>query len=274
MNRVFNFMKSTRSFGRIAGIPLNVQMNWFPSILLVTWSIAGGYFPNQYPQWETQAYWSVGLLTAALFFLSVLLHELGHSIVAVREGIRVDGITLFLLGGMAQIAREPATPGSEARVVGAGPLTSLFLAGVFYVASIAFDAFPHLAAAALYLTYVNLILAIFNLIPGFPLDGGRLLRALLWKLVRHHARATRWAIIIGLIFAISLVLIGAGAFLLGQFFTGFWLMVIGLYLGFSSKDGLQKVRSYREKQTFKPRVEGYTTLQSQPVAVIEDSNQP
>lgn len=269
-NKLYEFMKSTRSFGHVAGIPLNVQMNWFPSILVVTWSIAAGYFPHQYPQWEVVTYWSVGLLTAGLFFLSVFLHELGHCIIAVREGIRVEGITLFLLGGMAHIAREPKTPGSEARVVAAGPLTSLLLSGVFYVTHMAAEPFPQIAAATLYMTYVNLILASFNLIPGFPLDGGRLLRALLWKLVNHYGRATRWAAIIGLMIGFTQVLAGLLAIVISQFVIGFWLMVVGLYLCYLARAGIHKGHREKERQRFTPNLKDYSSLAKQPVMLIED----
>lgn len=233
-------MQSSLTFGKVAGIPLKVHVNWFLIAALVTWSLASGYFPQQYPGWDTPTYWLVGSLTALLFFFSVLLHEMGHSLVAIRENVPVKSITLFILGGVAHISHEPTTPRAEFRIVIAGPLASFFLAGLFKLVSLITFLSPQVTGAALYLSQINTILAIFNLIPGFPLDGGRILRAILWKLRADFTLATRWACNTGL--GIALIFVAGGVFLifLGNFVSGLWVAFIGWYLSTAAQE------SYRQ----------------------------
>jgi len=172
-------MHSALTLGKILGIPIRVHSSRFLVAALITWSLASGYFPQEYPSWATATYWSVGLITAILFFASVLIHELGHSVVALRQGVPVRSITLFIFGGVAQIGREPPTARAEFRIAIAGPLTSLGLVGVFSLPQLAVAFNPILAAPVTCLGRINLMLALFNLIPGFPLDGGRVLQAVL-----------------------------------------------------------------------------------------------
>jgi Zn-dependent protease len=191
-------MNSSLTLGRIFGIPIRLHISWVLIALLVTFSLAGGIFPQQYPGWDTATYWVVGAITAVLFFGSVLVHELGHSVVALREGIPVRNITLFIFGGVAQIGREPATAGAEFRVAIAGPLTSLALAAGFGALSPVLRVLDTpLVAMASYLAQINLLLAAFNMIPGFPLDGGRVLRSLIWRWKGSVLTATRWASTVG-----------------------------------------------------------------------------
>lgn len=230
----------TFTFGSVAGIPLKVHLNWFLTVGLVTWSLAAGYFPQEYPGWGPRLYWAISLVTAFLFFFSVLLHELGHAMVAVREKVPVKSITLFIFGGVAHIANEPETPGAEFRIVAAGPLTSLFLAGLFHVISLVRGLGPQVNGAAVYLSWINLILAVFNLIPGFPLDGGRILRSILWKLSSNFQKATRWASHLGLGIAISFILLGVGIMVIGQFLSGLWVAFIGWYLSTAVQEGYRQ----------------------------------
>ncbi|HEX7976570.1 MAG TPA: site-2 protease family protein [Anaerolineales bacterium] len=233
-------MQTTFTFGKFGGIPLKVHINWFLTVALVTWSLAAGFFPQEYPGWGSEIYWSLGLATAFLFFFSVLLHELGHAVVALREAVPVESITLFIFGGVAHIANEPETPGAEFRIVAAGPLTSLMLAAFFRGVSMFAVFGPQVGGAADYLSRINLILALFNLIPGFPLDGGRIMRSILWKLTSSFKKATRWAAHVGMAIALSFIFAGVGVMVLGQFMSGLWIAFIGWYLTSAVQEGYRQ----------------------------------
>lgn len=239
--------------GRVSGVPLKVHINWFIAAILVTWSLAGGYFPQNYPHQDLFTYWLYGASTAILFFVSVLLHEFGHAIVALSEGVPVKSITLFIFGGIAHISREPATPQAEFRIVIAGPFTSLVLAGIFYVTAMAMLNYPEFSGASYYLSIINLILAIFNLIPGFPLDGGRILRSILWKWSNNFRWATRWASNVGLGLAGLFIISGLVLLVTGNYFNGLWIGFMGWYLGNAARDG------YRQAAWFDPTKENTST---------------
>ena len=234
-------MRTPLTLGKIAGISIRVHSSWFLVVALVTWSLAGGYYPQEYPGWGTAAYWSVGVITAILFFASVLSHELGHSVVALREGVPVRSITLFIFGGVAQIGREPPTAGAEFRIAIAGPLTSLGLAGIFNLLKLAIASNPILAAPVTYLGRINLMLALFNLTPGFPLDGGRVLRAILWGLGRSFRKATRWASAIGQGVAFLFILFGMSQMFLGDFLNGLWIAFIGWFLNNAAESSYRQI---------------------------------
>jgi Zn-dependent protease len=223
-------MEASVKLGRIWGIPIGLHTSWFLIFGLLTWSLATGYFPQEYPQLSGLAHWGLGLVTSLLFFGSVLAHELGHSWVALRERIPVRAITLFIFGGVAQIGREPASPGAEFRIAIAGPLVSLGLALGFAGAWLLDQAVPFLAAPSLYLLRINAMLALFNLIPGFPLDGGRVLRALLWRMTGSFQKASRAAAFSGQVIAFGFIALGVFTILRGQFFNGLWLAFIGWFL--------------------------------------------
>jgi Zn-dependent protease len=223
-------MRASLTLGRFFGIPIGVHSSWFLIATLITWSLAVGYFPREYPRWPVAAYWLVAVVTAILFFGSVLIHELGHSVVALREGVPVRGITLFVFGGVAQIGREPPTAGAEFRIAIAGPLTSLVLAGAFELLGLTATLSPVLAAPAVYLGRINFLLAAFNMIPGFPLDGGRVLRAILWNLGGSFRRATDWASTVGQGVAFLFILYGVGQIFFGNFLNGLWVAFIGWFL--------------------------------------------
>ncbi|MFQ5854613.1 MAG: site-2 protease family protein [Anaerolineae bacterium] len=223
-------MRASLTFGRIFGIPIGVHSSWFLVAALITWSLASGYFPQEYPGWTRMTYWIVGVITAILFFASVLIHELGHSVVALREGVPVRGITLFIFGGVAQIEREPPTAGAELRIAIAGPITSLVLAGIFSLLGLTATLNPVSAAPAVYLGRINLMLALFNLIPGFPLDGGRVLRALFWQYGGSFRQATRFATTVGQGVAFLFILFGVGQIFFGNFLNGLWIAFIGWFL--------------------------------------------
>ncbi len=246
-------MQTSFTFARVSGIPLKFHLNWFITAGLVTWSLAGGFFPQNYPHLDAGNYWIFGAITAVLFFVSVLLHELGHAIIATREGVPVKSITLFIFGGVAQIGREPYTPGAEFRIVSAGPLTSLLLAALLYAISVYPGIGPESRGAAHYLGYINLVLALFNMIPGFPLDGGRILRAILWKVKSNFRWATRWATNVGLFIAFLFVLTGLGLALRGNYFDGLWVAFVGVYLGSAAREGYRQSLWYGRLNNFTSR---------------------
>ena len=216
--------------GEIWGIPITLHASWLLVFGLVTWSLAAAYFPTEYPGWTRAAYWLAGALTSIAFFASVLVHELGHSWVALRNGIPIRGITLFVFGGVAQISREPATPGVELRIALAGPATSLGLAGLFRGIALLMGDTVLVAAPAIWLARINLMVALFNLVPGFPLDGGRLLRAVIWRWTGSFHRATQAASVAGRLVALALMGYGVITVLGGDVLGGMWIVFIGWFL--------------------------------------------
>jgi len=223
-------MNTDIRLGKILGIPIGLHFSWFLIAALSTWSLATGYFPQAYPEMSQPVYWLLGLFTSLLFFGSVLAHELGHAILALRNKIPVRNITLFIFGGVAQIEAEPRSPGAEFRIAIAGPLVSLALALFFETLYLFDQALPLLAAPSDYLARINFTLAAFNLIPGFPLDGGRVLRSIVWKLTGKFDRATQVASFTGQLVAFGFIGVGILTLLSGNFFNGLWLAFIGWFL--------------------------------------------
>ncbi|MBN2472285.1 MAG: site-2 protease family protein [Anaerolineae bacterium] len=216
--------------GRIRDIPLGIHPSWFLIFGLVTWSLASGYFPLEYPDLSVPVYWLLGVVTSLLFFGSVLVHELAHAFVARRHNIPVEGITLFIFGGVASISDEPPSARAEFQVAIAGPLASLGLAIFFEVLFLLDQQFPLLAAPSVWLARINLMLAVFNMIPGFPLDGGRVLRAALWQWTGSFYRATQIASSAGQIVALGFNVVGIFLLFTGNLFNGLWLIFIGWFL--------------------------------------------
>jgi Zn-dependent protease len=196
----------------------------------VTWSLALGFFPQEYPDLPTAAYWLLGIVTSLLFFGSVLVHELGHALLALRNRIPVRSITLFIFGGVAQIEQEPSSPGAEFRVAVAGPLASLGLFFIFGGLWLVDQGVSVLAAPSIWLARINFMLAAFNMIPGFPLDGGRVLRALLWRFTGSFHRATRVAASAGQLVALGFIGLGVFSIFGGALYNGVWLAFIGWFL--------------------------------------------
>jgi len=217
--------------GRLAGIDLSIHPSWLVIAFLVTYSLAEFQFPAQFRGWSTGAYWAVAVATALLFFGSVLAHELSHALVARRLGLRVEGITLFIFGGATSIDQDSRTPREEALIAVAGPAASIVIGLALLGANLVVSQ-PQLAALLGWLGFINLLLGAFNLIPGFPMDGGRVLRAILWRVRGDRLVATRRAAIVGRLFAY--LLIGFGVFLAlrpgGSIFSGLWLALIGWFL--------------------------------------------
>ena len=199
---------------RVIGIPIYLHFSWLIIFGLIVWTLSTGYFPAQSPDLPASSYWAKGLVASLLFFVSILIHELGHAVVALRQGLRTRSITLFIFGGVAQLEEDPRDGRAEFWMAAAGPVVSLILAGLFYTfASLPFVG-PSGAAVAQYLALINLILALFNLVPAFPMDGGRLLRGALWGPL-GKARATRIASGAGTVFAFLLIFAGVFSLLRG-----------------------------------------------------------
>lgn len=215
---------------RVFGVPVYIHFSWVVIFGLITWSLATGYFPAHYPDLPASSYWAKGLVASLLFFVSILLHEVGHALVALRHGIGIRSITLFIFGGVAQMNKEPEDGWTEFKIAAVGPVVSLALAALFYLgASLPWFLGNAGEAVARYLALINLTLALFNLVPAFPLDGGRLLRGLLWKPV-GKLRATRIAAGAGTFFAFFLIISGVFRLLGGDGVTGVWYILIGWFL--------------------------------------------
>jgi Zn-dependent protease len=229
--------------GRILGIPIGLDYSWFVIFALITWMLAGSYYPAEFKDWPPLLYWFMGAVTAIMLFVSVLLHELGHSVVALRYGIPVRSITLFLFGGVAQIGAEPPTAIAELLIAIAGPLVSLALAAVFFVVQPLLAGMEPLLGLAKYLAYINLALVLFNLIPGYPLDGGRVFRAIVWSITGQMRRATLIAANVGRFFAFMLIFAGVWQMFSGNFSGGLWIAFIGWFLDTAASGQLQQTMS-------------------------------
>ena len=223
-------MQGTLKLGTLAGIDIRVHYTWLFAFVLVAWSLAQGYFPTMDTGLGAGTYWLLGIVSALLLFGSVLVHELGHSLVAGARGLRVQSITLFIFGGVSSITSEATNARDEFLVAVVGPVTSLALAGLFWLVSQAVPPGTGVFAVASYLAFTNLLLGAFNIVPGFPLDGGRVLRAILWAASGNMSRATRIASYVGQ--AVAFVLIGWGVSRLlgGDIFGGLWTAFIGWFL--------------------------------------------
>ena len=226
-------MDASVRIGRIAGI--EVGLNWSLAIVfvLIVWTLAGQVLPSVAPGQQESAYWLVSFIAVVLFYVSLLSHEMGHAIVARRLGVKVDGITLWIFGGVARLRGDAATPGSEVKIAIAGPVVSLVLAILFGVATFALDATggPALVEGGIaWLAGTNAMLLLFNLIPAFPLDGGRLLRAWLWQRSGDKYRATSGAARLGRICAFVMMGLGLLSLFISGAISGLWLIFLGWFL--------------------------------------------
>ncbi|GAB4327961.1 MAG: site-2 protease family protein [Dehalococcoidia bacterium] len=221
-----------RSFqiARIAGIGIEVHPSWFLILAILVWSLSDSFLPEVYEGWETATYWVVGTVAALLLFVAVLIHEMAHALVAIRRGVPVPKITLFIFGGVSHLAQQPRTAGEEFAIAVAGPLTSVAIAvvaGAIWV--VAAGRQEQVEAVAFYLAMINTLLAVFNTLPGFPLDGGRVLRSIVWRKTRSFRQATRVAGGVGEMFGWGLIFVGV-LFLFTSLWSGLWFMLIGWFL--------------------------------------------
>jgi Zn-dependent protease/CBS domain-containing protein len=266
--------------GRIAGIEIGIHYSWILIFVLVTTSLALGLFRVALPNLNTATYWAAGVLAALLLFFSVLLHELAHSLVAQARGMKVRSITLFILGGVSNLEEEAEKPLTEFSMAIVGPGTSLILAFVFWIVYSAIQASPttnplvfpsdryeNIYAAILhYLAFINGLLAAFNILPGFPLDGGRVLRSIIWGATGNIVRATNIAATVGRLFGWGFIAVGVFWVFSGNLIGGIWIAFIGWFLSNAADASRQEITlreyltgarvkdaMYQNQETISPR---------------------
>jgi Zn-dependent protease len=227
---------------RVRGIPVRIDFGWLLVFGLISWSLASGYFPHVLPSQSPAAYWAQGLLAAVLLFASVLLHELAHALVAIQHGVPVGGITLHIFGGVSQLDSEPETPRAELLIAIVGPLTSFAIAGISHALGRLVSGPAWAEALGGYVAAVNLVVGVFNLVPAFPLDGGRVLRAALWWWRGQLGWATRVASGVGSSLALVMIALGIGRALTGEVMGGLWLALIGMFLHQAARSSYDAVR--------------------------------
>lgn len=225
------------------GFQIRLDPSWFIIAVLITWTLAVGVFPNTHAGLSASTYWAMGVAGAIGLFISIVLHEFSHSIVARRYGIPMKGITLFVFGGVAEMGDEPPNPKSEFMMAIAGPIASCIIGGVFLL--LGFLAGNILRGSVegvlMYLGTINLILAAFNMVPAFPLDGGRVLRSALWHFKGNLRKATRIAANFGSAFGILLFVLGTFAIITGNFISGFWWFLLGMFVRQAAAGAYQSV---------------------------------
>jgi Zn-dependent protease/predicted transcriptional regulator len=242
MGRQMMFGRRIRLF-KLLGFAVHIDMSWLVLALLITWSLARGLFPYQYEKLSSITYWSMGAAGALGMFASIIFHELCHSLVARRFGLPMKGITLFIFGGVAEMDEEPPSPKAEFFMAIAGPASSILLGLFGYVVSAVGEGWLPVPIAGVleYLTLINFVLAGFNLVPAFPLDGGRVLRSALWQWKKNFRSATRIASKLGSFFGTVLIFLGVLNILRGNVIGGIWQSMIGFFLGNAARMSYHQV---------------------------------
>ncbi len=225
-------MKASVRLGKIAGVEIGLHYSWFLVFVLVSWSLAVSFLPDRYPGWSAPTYWATGAVSALLLFVSVLTHEMSHSLVARARGFPVSGITLFILGGVSNLKADARKASDEFAIAIVGPLTSFALAGLLWLVSLALgDGNSPIHATLFYLVLMNALLGAFNMLPAFPLDGGRVLRSIIWAVTGSHLRATRIATFGGQVVGVGMMALGVVQVVwTGNFVGGVWLAFLGWFL--------------------------------------------
>ncbi len=269
-------MKAQIKLGRILGVQIGLHYSWFIIALLITLSLAS-QFRLQNPAWTDGLKWGMALITALLFFVSIVLHELSHALVAKARGLPVRSITLFALGGVAEIEKEAVDAKTEFWMGIAGPITSFVIGVICLALAVALGFRPPefptqpVPAMLMWLGYINIVLAIFNMIPGFPLDGGRVLRAIVWWITGNARRATTIAARVGQVIAFVMIIYGVLQFFQGAGFNGLWICFIGWFLLNASREsyaqvaiteGLRGIRVGDVMSRDYATVDGYSNLQT------------
>ncbi len=247
--------RHTIPLGRILGIPVGLDYSWFLIFGLLTWTLAVSYYPGEFKNWPTAQYWLVGAATSVMLFASVLLHELGHSAIALRYKIPVRSITLMIFGGVAEISAEPPSAVAEFWIAIAGPVVSFALALLFFLLLPILAGAAPLLALVKYLAIINFSLALFNLIPGFPLDGGRVFRAIVWGVTHNLRRATLIAANLGRGIAYLFIFAGVWQIFSGNPGNGLWIAFIGWFLESAAMAQVQQ-------QTLQDRLAGHRVSQA------------
>jgi len=236
-------MKRSLVIGSVRGIEIEVHISWLIVFALITWTMATTFFPQSYPDWSASTQWALSAIIALLLFVSVLLHELSHSLVSIKMGNEVKKITLFIFGGVAHLEDEPDHPLNELKMAIAGPAMSIFLGLLLMLTAnlLGTAGAPEQVTVPLaYMADVNLILAIFNLVPAFPLDGGRVLRAIIWHFKGDLRLATKIASSAGALFGYMLIFSGVFVLMAGDFINGIWVAFIGWFIQQMSQASYQQ----------------------------------
>lgn len=229
--------------GKVVGVPIYLDYSWFVIFFLMAWTIGFVSMPATYPGLSQPEYLFIGTVSSLLLFVSILVHELAHCVVAKRSGLKIRGITLYLFGGVSEMEEEPSNPSLELRMAAAGPLTSVvitLLVGGSWLLSSSMNLTPLIQGPLLYVALVNAIVAGFNLIPAFPMDGGRVLRSLLWRRNRDIARSTVIAANAGRVFAYILIFFGLFTMLAVDLVSGLWFLLIGWFISNSAASSLRQ----------------------------------
>lgn len=229
--------------GAVLGFEIRIDYSWFIIFFLILWTFTFGVFPATVPDHDFAVYLAMGIVGTLLFFASLLAHEISHSLVARSRDIPVEGITLFVFGGMAHTRMEAESPGDEFVIAGIGPLTSVVIGVAFGLLAWAVTLAggpPAVAAVAQYLAFINVALAVFNLLPGFPLDGGRLFRAAAWKYTGSLHRATRWSSNGGKVVGYALMALGLLQVFAGGLIGGLWFLFIGWFVRTAAEAGFRQ----------------------------------
>jgi Zn-dependent protease/CBS domain-containing protein len=233
--------RSALRIGKILGIPIYLHVSWIFIFILITASLIG-QFGNGHPRWSSTETGAVGIATSLLFFGSILFHELSHSVIAMRYKIRVTSITLFLFGGVARIGREPSTAIQEFNIAIAGPIASYLLSAFFFGITLLFPEGHPIGVFSDWLWQINFYVATFNLLPGFPLDGGRIFRAAVWGSTKDFTRATRISSISGQFVAYGMMMVGVWFGVVRKDWqSGIWLCAIGIYLQSAARDSVAQI---------------------------------
>jgi Zn-dependent protease/CBS domain-containing protein len=254
-------MQGSLSLGKVAGIDIRIHYTWLFAFVLITWSLASGFFPGSTPGLGAVTYWVIGAISSVLLFASVLVHELSHSLVARARGLTVDSITLLIFGGISSITTDPARAADEFLIAVVGPLTSLVLAGLCWALDMATGGGGAPGAVLGYLAVANLLLGLFNILPGFPLDGGRVLRAIIWAATGSVQRATDIASYVGQAFGFVLIVWGVARLLTGDVLGGLWTAFIGWFLDSGAQASRQQLAMR-------------SVLRGVPVAAVMDPSVP
>ncbi|HKM49825.1 MAG TPA: site-2 protease family protein [Candidatus Bathyarchaeia archaeon] len=232
------------SLGKIMGIPVRIHYTLWFVFILIAWSLAVGYMPTQYPGLSTVTYWAIGIVSAIILFASILIHELSHSYIAKKNGLPIGRITLFFFGGVSEMTEEPQDPGLEVRMAAAGPLMSFLIAAVlgslWYLGKFVVNAPVAIIATLGYAALINGVLGLFNLLPAFPLDGGRVFRGSLWKHSKSLIGATRTATRVSEALSMLMMLGGFISIIFGDFVDGLWFIVLGWFIKSGAETSLKQ----------------------------------
>ena len=252
-------MNGAFSIGRLLGVSVRIHFSWIFIFALITWTLASWWLPSEYPAWGSFKYWTVGVIGSLLLFVCILIHELSHSIEAIRRGIRVHAITLFFLGGVSHIDEESRSAGEEFWIAIVGPLTSLALSALFGLLFFNLRGGQGAPTAIVhYLMLVNLMVGVLNLVPAFPLDGGRVLRAIVWKMTGSYRTATRFASVAGTAAGFAVMGLGIYYVFTNDVVSGIWLILLGWFVQSSASTVRQDASSKRMVKSGRTVADAYS----------------